>query len=97
MTLRAYLITMRGRIREALVPELQVLRDRLAYEAAFNNRLCQHCEKVEADARAWQAIAIAAIERADANHRDARRPLTDEEICGIAGERAHKITGGNDE
>jgi hypothetical protein len=27
MTLRAYLITMRGRIREALVPELQVLRD----------------------------------------------------------------------
>jgi hypothetical protein len=27
MTLRAWIITMRGRIREALVPELQVLRD----------------------------------------------------------------------
>jgi len=31
MTLTAYLITLRGRIREALVPELQVLRDRLAH------------------------------------------------------------------
>ena len=31
MTLRAMFITMRGRIREALVPELQVLRDRLAH------------------------------------------------------------------
>ena len=31
MTLRAYLITLRGRVREALVPELQVLRDRLAH------------------------------------------------------------------
>jgi hypothetical protein len=27
MTLRAWIITMRGRIREALCPELQVLRD----------------------------------------------------------------------
>ena len=31
MTLRAWIITMRGRIREALCPELQVLRDELAY------------------------------------------------------------------
>jgi hypothetical protein len=31
MTLRAYLITLRGRIREALCPELQMLRDRLAH------------------------------------------------------------------
>jgi len=31
MTLRAYLITMRGRIRERLCPELQALRYELAY------------------------------------------------------------------
>jgi len=73
MTLRAYLITLRGRIREALVPELQVLRDRLAYEAAFNNRQCQHCETAEASAREWRAIADAAIKRASANGPDARR------------------------
>ena len=30
MTLHAWIITMRGRIREALVPELQVLRDQHA-------------------------------------------------------------------
>ena len=36
MTLRAWIITMRGRIREALVPELQELRDRLAREKELN-------------------------------------------------------------
>jgi len=73
MTLRAYLITMRGRIREALCPELQVLRDRLAYEAAFSNWQCQHCETAEASAREWRAIADAAIKQASANGPDARR------------------------
>jgi hypothetical protein len=32
MTLRAWIITMRGRVREALCPELQVLRDRRAHD-----------------------------------------------------------------
>jgi hypothetical protein len=31
MTLRAWIITLRGRVRDALCPELQVLRDRLAH------------------------------------------------------------------
>lgn len=39
MTLRAYLITMRGRIREALVPELQVLRDRATNAEAERDAL----------------------------------------------------------
>ena len=58
MTLRAYLITLRGRIREALVPELQELRDRLAKEAELNNRLRVHAHdalnKAFGDGR-WQA------------------------------------------
>ena len=39
MTLTAWIITLRGRIREALVPELQVLRDRLAKEVAATNNM----------------------------------------------------------
>ena len=71
MTLRAWIITMRGRIREALCPELQVLRDRLAYEAAFNNRLCQQLLDVEAKAHEWKGNAenearLARIDRIDA-------------------------------
>ena len=57
MTLRAYLITLRGRIREALVPELQVLRDRHAHEFALNGRLSMRALQAEADARDWKAIA----------------------------------------
>jgi hypothetical protein len=71
MTLRAYLITLRGRIREALCPDLQVLRDRLAYEAAFNNRLCHQLRDVEAKAHGWKGNAenearLARIDRIDA-------------------------------
>jgi len=66
MTLRAYLITLRGRIREALVPELQVLRDRRAHEL---QSLRIDVEKAEANAHEWQVIAI----RASVNGRDARR------------------------
>jgi len=73
MTLRAWIITMRGRIREALVPELQVLRDRRAHEL---QALRIDVEKAQADAHEWQVIAI----RASANGPPARRPLTDEEI-----------------
>lgn len=42
MTPRAWIITLRGRIREALCPELQVLRDRLAKEKELNDQLCAH-------------------------------------------------------
>lgn len=57
MTLRAYLITLRGRIREALVPELQELRDRLAHEAKDNDRLYQRLQQAGVEAREWKAIA----------------------------------------
>jgi hypothetical protein len=66
MTLRAYLITLRGRIREALVPELQVLRDRLArVQDALNDEFDrgrwqaerdwqQRVEPMRAEARAYR-------------------------------------------
>ena len=41
MTLRAYLITLRGRIREALVPELALLREELGRQ-----RTCIHALRV---------------------------------------------------
>ena len=73
MTLRAYLITLRGRIREALVPELQELRDKLAHESTFNNRLCQGIEQANVNAGEWRAIADVAIKRAGELKLDARR------------------------
>lgn len=73
MTLTAYLITLRGRIREALCPELRELRDRLAQEATLINRLCQCVEQAEARAREWKAIADVAIKRAGELKLDARR------------------------
>jgi len=103
MTLRAWIITMRGRIREALVPELQVLRD-------------QHAtllENASIEVRRLRAEAL----KLEAERDEARCPLTDEEIDELpwcpsfenpmtlaeglrhfarAIERAHKI-GGNDE
>lgn len=57
MTLRAYLITLRGRIREALVPELQELRDRHAHEFALNGRLSMRAIQAETRAKEWKAIA----------------------------------------
>ena len=57
MTLTAYLITLRGRIREALVPELQELRDRLAHEAKDNDQLYQRLQQAGVEARDWKAIA----------------------------------------
>jgi hypothetical protein len=57
MTLRAYLITLRGRIREALVPELQVLRDRLAHEAKDNDQMYQRLQQAGVEAREWKVIA----------------------------------------
>lgn len=56
MTLRAYLITLRGRIREALCPELQVLRDRLAHEARDNDQLYQRLSQAMAERDALQQI-----------------------------------------
>ena len=75
MTLRAYLITLRGRIREALVPELQELRDRatIAEQNALNGRTSARAIQAEAGAREWQAIADAAVKRAGALAPDARR------------------------
>ena len=75
MTLRAYLITLRGRIREALVPELQELRDRatIAEQNALNGRTSARAIQAEARAREWRAIAYAAVKRADALAPDARR------------------------
>jgi hypothetical protein len=80
MTLRAYLITLRGRIREALVPELQVLRNRLAKAESLADKYkwqtihtCTRAEKAEADAKEWTAIAGAAIKRAGELSLDARR------------------------
>ncbi len=56
MTLRAWIITMRGRIREALVPELQVLRQRLAKAESLAEKYkwqtihtCTRAEKAEAE------------------------------------------------
>jgi hypothetical protein len=57
MTLTAWIITMRGRIREALVPELQELRDRLKHKAAANIRLRLRAQWAGADAKDWRAIA----------------------------------------
>lgn len=65
MTLRAWIITLRGRIREALVPELQELRDRLAKEVTFNNRLCQNIEQANVNAGEWRAELAAMTQRAE--------------------------------
>ena len=65
MTLTAYLITLRGRIREALCPELQVLRDQLRIERAKNGALSAQLRWTEAEAREWKAIANFAIKRAN--------------------------------
>ena len=61
MTLTAYLITLRGRIREALVPELQELRDRRAHEFALNVQMCQQLRDADANAREWKAVAQSQI------------------------------------
>jgi uncharacterized small protein (DUF1192 family) len=54
---------MRGRVREALCPELQVLRE--------GNRLLRaEVEKAEADAKEWQAIAYAPMKRASARSQE---------------------------
>ena len=50
MTLRAWIITMRGRIREALVPELQVLRDQ-------NRSLRADFQQIVAQRDYWMARA----------------------------------------
>lgn len=59
MTLRAYLITLRGRIREALVPELQELRDRATI--------------AEQNAQGWAEWARGAMARTSRAEADARR------------------------
>ena len=65
MTLRAWIITLRGRIREALCPELQVLRDQLRIERAKNGALSAQLRWTEAEAREWKAIANVAIKKAN--------------------------------
>jgi hypothetical protein len=50
MTLRAYLITLRGRIREALCPELQMLRDQ-------NRSLRADYQQIVAQRNYWMARA----------------------------------------
>jgi hypothetical protein len=61
MTLTAYLITLRGRIREALVPELQYLRDRLAREKELNDQLSVRALPAETNTRYWMTIAVAQL------------------------------------
>ncbi len=61
MTLTAYLITLRGRIREALVPELQELRDRLAHEKELNDQLSVRALPAETNTRYWMTIAVAQL------------------------------------
>jgi hypothetical protein len=61
MTLRAYLITVRGRIREALCPELQALRDQ-------NRSLRADCRQIVAQRDYWMARA----EKAEAQRDELR-------------------------
>jgi hypothetical protein len=55
MTLRAWIIEMRGRVREALCPELQVLRDRAT-----------NAEQCPLSWGEWARCAIARAEKAEA-------------------------------
>jgi hypothetical protein len=67
---------MRGRIREALCPELQALRE--------GNRLLRaDVEEALSVANYWHAIAQEGIKRANVNGSPARRPLTDEEMHNL--------------
>jgi len=61
MTLRAWIITMRGRIREALVPELQVLRDQ-------NRSLRADSQQIVAQ----RNFCMARVEKAEAERDKAR-------------------------
>ena len=78
MTLRAYLITMRGRLREALCPELQVLRyeNELLRRALSAQRraLSLAVEQTTADARSlaskWESLFNAQVQLTEAaRHR----------------------------
>jgi hypothetical protein len=59
MTLTAWIITMRGRIREALVPELQELRDRAT--------------NAEQNAQGWAEWARGAMARTSRAEADAAK------------------------
>jgi len=61
MTLRAWIITMRGRVREALVPELQVLRDQ-------NRSLRADYQQIVAQ----RNFCMARVEKAEAERDEAR-------------------------
>ena len=64
MTLSAYLITLRGRIREALVPELQVLRTELATLRARHYETRSLLATAEAECDALRAEVRAALKEA---------------------------------
>jgi hypothetical protein len=64
MTLRAWIITMRGRVREALCPELQALRDQ-------NRSLRADCRQIVAQRDYWMARA----EKAEAEVERLREAL----------------------
>ena len=70
MTLTAWIITLRGRIREALVPELQVLRTELATLRAQNYETQSLLNGAKAE---WNGFA------ADAEAIDAARAALKEE------------------
>ena len=61
MTLRAWIITLRGRIREALVPELQVLRTELATLRARHYETRSLLATAEAECDALRAAIDAAM------------------------------------
>jgi hypothetical protein len=82
MTLRAWIITMRGRIRERLCPDLQVLRDRATK--------AEQCAQGWAD---WARGAMARTSRAEAETAKLRR-----QVAGLKRHLArHESRGGNDE
>jgi hypothetical protein len=66
MTLRAYLITLRGRIREALCPDLQVLRNKNRYHCAEVEGLRHVVSKWKALYQAQVQLLEAAQGRAEA-------------------------------
>lgn len=82
MTLRAWIITMRGRIRERLCPDLQVLR--------YENELLRLDISKQKD---WMASASRRTEIAEREAARLRR-----QVAGLKRHLArHESRGGNDE
>ena len=89
MTLRAWIITLRGRVREMLFPEFNELRDQLRIERAKNGALSAQLRWTEAEAREWKAIANFAIKRANEIGGQNDRPRSDADGAGGVGGVTH--------